>query len=221
MNWWLIYFFGGLVGVIYFKKKYNLSFWQAIWNGLIFSFVLYFGWGLIIGIMSLLAGLAALPIWAIFLYGAFTLGGILKLRTLKEYKKRKLSGNEISQPKRSYKSNENANDPKPGDIIETSVAGVTFEGRQELIKNLHIGEAIKLRREIDNPHDSNAIKVILENGYHIGYINRQLAEKIAPVMENDIKTKELVGEVCSIYQVKNEQSIIGVKIKFLLLNEEN
>jgi len=217
----IFYFLGGLIGVILFKKKYNLSFWQAIWNGITFSFVLYFGWGLIIGIISIIVGLDALPVWAIFLYAFLTLGGILKLRDLKKQKKTKESGNGTSRPKQFYKNLENSSNLKPGDIIETSVAGVTFEGRQELIRNLHIGESIKLRREINNLHDFNAIKVISENGSHIGYINRQLAEKIAPIMENNIKTEELVGEICSIYQVHNEQSIIGVKIKFLLLKEEN
>jgi hypothetical protein len=212
----LFYILGGLIGVIFFKKKYNLTFWQAIWNGFIFSFVLYFGWGLIIGIMSLLVGLEALPLWEIVLYFLLTVGGILKLGNLKKQKTLKSSQNEISQPKQYFSNLENNSDPKLGDFIETSVAGVTFEGRQELIKNLHIGESIKLIREFNNPYDINAIKVVSENNSHIGYINRKLAEKIAPIMENNIMTKELVGEVCSIYQVENEQSIIGVKIKFFI-----
>ncbi len=82
----LFYILGGLIGVIFFKKRYNLTFWQAIWNGLIFSFVLYFGWGLIIGILSLLVGLEAIPLWGIILYSLLIIGGILKLGNLKKIK---------------------------------------------------------------------------------------------------------------------------------------
>lgn len=216
----LFYILGGLIGVIFFKKKYNLTFWQAIWNGIIFSFVLYFGWGLIIGILSFFVGLEAIPLWSIFLYALLTVGGILKLGNLKQHKKPKLSQDETAQPKQYFPNLENTSDPKPGDIIETSVAGVTFEGRQEVIKDLHIEESILLMRERNNPYDINAIKVISENGSHIGYINRKLAKKIAPIMEYNLETKQLVGEICSIYQVEKEQSIIGVKIKFILSNEE-
>ena len=49
----------------------------------------------------------------------------------------------------------------------------------------------RLEREPDNPHDANAIKVILESGrlaktksgFHIGYIKRAVASVIAPVMD--------------------------------------
>ncbi|ANZ32338.1 MULTISPECIES: HIRAN domain-containing protein [Anoxybacillaceae] len=44
------------------------------------------------------------------------------------------------------------------------VAGVTFENRQSIIKNMDILDPIFLKRERSNPHDSNAIAVYHVNG---------------------------------------------------------
>ena len=197
----LWYVFFGLIGLIFFKKKYNLTFWQSVWNGIVFGLVLYFSWGTIIGLFSLMVGLEAIPIWTLFLYAILTYGGARILWSLK--KKKQESFTEES----NYKL---------GEIIETSVAGVTFEGRQELIKMLNIGETVTLIREPNNPQDFNAIEVITDNGAHIGYINRELADKIAPIMDKPQYQKEIIGEIHSIYRIKNDPSICGVRIQFHL-----
>lgn len=73
-------------------------------------------------------------------------------------------------------------------VWSVSVAGVTFEGRQavlaELSRTQAKGEelACELVREPDNPHDANAIKVLL-NGKHVGYIPRLLAVSFAVWMD--------------------------------------
>ena len=54
--------------------------------------------------------------------------------------------------------------------------------RQDLIKMCHTGDAIDLRREPDNQHDSNAIAVWAPNG-QIGYISRGRAERMASEMD--------------------------------------
>jgi hypothetical protein len=64
------------------------------------------------------------------------------------------------------------------DSIFTKVVGVTFEGRQSVVAELRVGEYLELISEPDNPHDSNAIKVVRENGQQVGYIDRDLALKI-------------------------------------------
>lgn len=56
------------------------------------------------------------------------------------------------------------------------VAGVTFEGRQELIKKLSPNSIVRLEREPTNPHDPYAVK-IMADGMHIGYIPKDLARK--------------------------------------------
>ena len=47
------------------------------------------------------------------------------------------------------------------------------------------GDRVDLIREPDNYYDSNAIKVMWRNGQHqLGYIPRQLAEHLAPIMDS-------------------------------------
>ena len=67
-----------------------------------------------------------------------------------------------------------------GRVISTRVVGVTFEGRQEVVAKLQMGDRIWLEMEPDNPCDHNAIKVCRSNGEQVGYINRKLAEDISP-----------------------------------------
>jgi hypothetical protein len=62
--------------------------------------------------------------------------------------------------------------------IKTKVAGVTFEGRQEVIKELKIGQELFLRPEYGNKYDNNAIKVVTQQNKQIGYLRRSLAADI-------------------------------------------
>lgn len=58
------------------------------------------------------------------------------------------------------------------------VAGVTFDGRQKLIKGIKSGERVRLVQEPDNPYDPYAIKVVISN-MHVGYIPKERARKIS------------------------------------------
>lgn len=216
MIWYLL---GGLIGIIFFKKKYNLTFWQAVWNGIIFAFGLYFGFGTILGITSLILGLedyTEISIFHTILYAALTLGSIALIKQLKN-KKIKATISERKRPKTTYEENSNFN---LNEIIKTSVVGVTFEGRQRLIQTLTSGQPIKLIREPENKHDSNAIKVLIDDNKHIGYINKSLAKKISPIIDDEL-SREIVGEIVSIYSVKNKPSVLGVKIRFKLKDIQN
>jgi hypothetical protein len=64
------------------------------------------------------------------------------------------------------------------------VAGVTFDGRQSVVARMCIGEEILLRREPNNPYDANAIRVECQNGWQIGYLNRNLAAMLVPFFDN-------------------------------------
>jgi len=70
--------------------------------------------------------------------------------------------------------------------INTKVVGVTFEGRQEIIADLTGSSKIKLERDANNPHDSNAVQVIAE-GKQIGFLSKELAESIGPCMDQGIR----------------------------------
>ncbi|MCD8199432.1 MAG: DEAD/DEAH box helicase, partial [Coriobacteriaceae bacterium] len=67
--------------------------------------------------------------------------------------------------------------------FNTKVVGVTFENRQDVIETLEAGEELQLVREPENEFDENAIAVRRRDGTQLGYLNRQLAERLAPVMD--------------------------------------
>lgn len=80
--------------------------------------------------------------------------------------------------------------------IETKTAGVTHGNRQKLLERLSRYSpeeiTIKLQREQDNAADSNAVQVVAavrgKGSAVMGYLNRQLAAAIAPLLD---KGKEI------------------------------
>lgn len=92
--------------------------------------------------------------------------------------------------------------------IKTKVKGVNFENRQGLL--IHFARAIDegkkyfvtLRREKNNTHDPNAIKVwavLPETKTYmpVGFISKELAKELAPLMDAGkrvwVKTFEILG----------------------------
>lgn len=95
--------------------------------------------------------------------------------------------------------------------LHCKVAGTTYEGRQEYLARLTGKEPVRLIPEPDNPYDPNAIAVyvsvhkdnlveMIDRGefhdniandalqyelLHCGYIPRELAKDIAPLMEGE------------------------------------
>ena len=75
--------------------------------------------------------------------------------------------------------------------LDTKVAGVTFGNRQKAIERLALyapeSITIRLERERDNQHDSNAVAVWAavegKGSYHMGYLPRALAPFIAPLLD--------------------------------------
>ena len=81
----------------------------------------------------------------------------------------------------------------PDLIMDTRIAGVTFDNpdgssRQELLQKLKPNAKLVLKREPTNQHDENAVKVL--NGKKmLGYLPRQAAAILAPVMDNRCKVR--------------------------------
>lgn len=67
--------------------------------------------------------------------------------------------------------------------FNTKIVGVTFENRQELLVNLEVGTELSLVREPDNGFDPNAIAVRMLQGAQLGYLNRALSGRLAPIMD--------------------------------------
>ena len=77
----------------------------------------------------------------------------------------------------------------------TKVAGVTFEGRQDIVKALRAGDTLALRREPDNPHDPHAVKVLTESGGQIGYLSGRVASRLAPSMDTGARYTANVSQI--------------------------
>ncbi len=65
----------------------------------------------------------------------------------------------------------------------TKVMGVSFEGRQEVVGKLVRDEALVVARQPSNPSDPNAIALARGTGEQVGFLRRQIAEALAPVMD--------------------------------------
>ena len=101
-----------------------------------------------------------------------------------------------------------------GRIITTKVVGVTFENRQEVVARLQMGDRVWLEREPFNRYDTNAIKVICNNAEQIGYINRYLAQSLAPLM--DRLNSPIRGKVYLLTGSRYEDYTLGVIVAFKL-----
>ncbi|WP_047757561.1 MULTISPECIES: HIRAN domain-containing protein [Geobacillus] len=107
-------------------------------------------------------------------------------------------------------------------IINTKIVGVTRKNedgtsRQELIAECYEGEELFLEREPDNEHDPNAISVWNEYGEQLGYINKDLASRLAPQMDKGMRVACFVTAVTGGYDDKS----YGCNIKLILDPEED
>lgn len=73
-------------------------------------------------------------------------------------------------------------------IVQFSVKGVTYEGRQKTLSLLTGREPVRIVAEPENPFDSNAlaVKVAYEGEIlHIGYVPKERAADIAPELDGE------------------------------------
>jgi hypothetical protein len=57
------------------------------------------------------------------------------------------------------------------------------EERRDACERLSVGESVTLEREPDNRHDPNAILILSEGGDELGYIPREYARVMAPLLD--------------------------------------
>ena len=89
-------------------------------------------------------------------------------------------------------------------VYETKVVGVSKENadgssRQDIIKvEVEEGDQLSLHAEPDNPYDPNAVQVLSKYGKQIGYLKKEMAEKVKPALDNEteihVTTKWVNGE---------------------------
>lgn len=67
--------------------------------------------------------------------------------------------------------------------LHTKIAGVAFEGRAQYVRKIKVGQILRLRRNKDNPYDSNAIEVINTYSNMLGFIPKDIAAQLAPKID--------------------------------------
>ncbi len=66
-----------------------------------------------------------------------------------------------------------------GMVWTEKVVGVAHDNRQSVARMMQVGEKVILRREPENPHDGNAIRVERADGTQVGYLSRDVASQLA------------------------------------------
>jgi hypothetical protein len=68
------------------------------------------------------------------------------------------------------------------------IAGFYYSSNlaKSVAKQLVRDEALSLVRETENPHDCNAIKVYAKKAHPIGYVPRNIAKELAPLMDSKV-----------------------------------
>jgi single-stranded-DNA-specific exonuclease len=102
----------------------------------------------------------------------------------------------------------------PGDTVLTKVVGVTFDGRQAVIKQMTAGEILLLKREPYNRYDANAIRVERLNGSQIGYLSKDLVQEIAA--QFDQVGGSAKGKLIEVIGGYGPGYSLGLRISFLI-----
>jgi hypothetical protein len=88
-------------------------------------------------------------------------------------------------------------------------AGLGYENRSQEVLKCNLNEVVELVREPANEIDSNAIHLKRKNGNSLGYVGKDLAEKIAPLLDQEaIKP---LGQIISLKCDPNDKAY-GVKV---------
>lgn len=79
--------------------------------------------------------------------------------------------------------------------VLTKVVGITMPGRRQNLQPLRVGMRLQLLREPDNPADSNAVQVLNPSGAICGFLRRELAADLAPIMDRGERVECTVHEL--------------------------
>lgn len=79
----------------------------------------------------------------------------------------------------------NATDPTWS--VETRVAGVTFEGRQEVLERVAVGDWLRALPDPGNPYDPNAVELYRVDAHglaieQVGFVPRLLAVLVSHII---------------------------------------
>lgn len=69
------------------------------------------------------------------------------------------------------------------------LAGVTYENRQSLIERMSIYDSLSIKRDLNNSYDPNAIGIYNSQNQSIGWVPKDIAASLAPIMDSGTKLK--------------------------------
>ena len=93
--------------------------------------------------------------------------------------------------------------------LQADVAGISFLNRRFIAQRIGVGDSVELRRDYENPVDTNAITLIHDFG-QVGFIPSELAQRLAPEID--------AGALISATAVeKEEQFIPTIRIRLNLV----
>lgn len=76
------------------------------------------------------------------------------------------------------------------------VAGVSHDGRAGVIqKFVAAGDQAFLVREPGNRYDANAIGILIQGGYKIGYVPKEIAADLAPLLDQSMPQKAVITKL--------------------------
>ena len=86
-------------------------------------------------------------------------------------------------------------------VLDTKVVGVSKDNSDGTSRQLIIlrevleDDVLNLELEPDNAYDPNAVKVMSKFGHQIGYLGRDVAERVKMAMQNDVSVKVVASWV--------------------------
>ena len=76
--------------------------------------------------------------------------------------------------------------PQASLLIQSSpLAGSQYHALPDVVEQIHVGDALALRREPDNTHDRNAVQILWQ-GHLLGFVPRRENKAIARALDQNV-----------------------------------
>ncbi len=96
-------------------------------------------------------------------------------------------------------------------IYDNYVRGVNFHREAYFKVKLAVGHAVALEREVDNPYDRFAIKILV-NGLHIGYIAAYENVVMANLLDKGVRLRAVVSQINVVKEGDYLDQVVAVKV---------
>jgi hypothetical protein len=131
-----------------------------------------------------------------------------KRRSLREQKRQERSAQRDAARTQQREARQRARPLHRGDY---HVAGAfMFQHRCDACERLNAGDAVLLEREPENRHDRNAIMILSEDGEELGYVPREHAREMAPLLDGGAAYEATVKRLWETDDGKTVPFIISV-----------